>query len=97
MPGCREAGDCLANELGFKDLEAELIRVGGWDASSDSEGDRCMKGSEDHFDENVAEEERSTDGEDGSGEEVRERAGVSAREIAQVEVRGESTLVWRRR
>ena len=33
----------------------------------------------------------------GSGEEVRERAGVSARESVQVEVRGESTLVWRRR
>ena len=39
----------------------------------------------------------STDGEDGSGEEVRERAGVSARESAQGDVRGESTLVWRRR
>jgi hypothetical protein len=56
-----------------------------------------VEGSEEHFDENVAEEERSTDGEDGSGEEVRERAGVSARESAQGDVRGESTLVWRRR
>jgi hypothetical protein len=56
-----------------------------------------VEGSEEHFDENVAEEERSTDGEDGSGEEVRERAGVRARESEQVEVRGESTLVWRRR
>jgi hypothetical protein len=41
------------------DLEAELIQVGGWDSSSDSEGGR-------------AEEERSTDGEDGFGEEVDE-------------------------
>ena len=56
-----------------------------------------MEGSEEHFDENVAEEERSTDGEDGSGEEVRELAGVIARERAQVEVRSDSTLVWRRR
>jgi hypothetical protein len=58
--------------------------------------------SKEHFDESehvdgFAEEERSTDGEDGSDEEVRERAGVSARQSAQVEVRGESTLVWRRR
>ncbi len=42
-------------------------------------------------------EEDSTDGEDGSDEEVRERAGVSARESAQIEVRGKSALVWRRR
>jgi hypothetical protein len=60
-----------------------------------------VEGSEEHFDENesvdgLAEEERSTDGEDGSGEEVRERAGVSARENAEVDVRGERTLVWRR-
>ena len=39
-----------------------------------------MEGSEEHFDENVAEEEDSTDSEDGSDEEVREHAGVSARE-----------------
>ena len=56
-----------------------------------------MEGSEEHFDENVAAEEDSTDGEDGSGVEVRERAGVSARGSAQVDVRGENTLVWRRR
>ena len=54
-----------------------------------------MEGSEEHFNENVAEEEDSTNGEDGSEEEVRERAGVSARESAQVEVRNENTLVWR--
>jgi hypothetical protein len=41
------------------DLEAKLIRVGGWDASSDSEGDHSVEGSEEHFDENVAKEERS--------------------------------------
>ena len=40
---------------------------------SDSEGDHAVEGSEEHFDENVSEEERSTDGEDGSGEEVREK------------------------
>ena len=59
------------------DLEAELIQVGGWDASSDSEGGRAVEGSEEHFDESehvddLAEEERSTDGEDGFGEEVDE-------------------------
>ena len=54
-----------------------------------------MEGSEEHFDENVAEEEDSTDCEDGSDEEVRERAEVSAQENAQVEVRDEITLVWR--
>ena len=54
-----------------------------------------MEGSEEHFNENVAEEEDSTNGEDGSEEEVREHAGVSARESAQVEVRNENTLVWR--
>ena len=59
------------------DLEAELIQVGGWDASSDSEGGRAVEGSEDHLDESehvddLAEEERSTDGEDGFGEEVDE-------------------------
>ena len=40
-----------------------------------------MEGSEEHFDENVAEEEDSTNGEDGSDEEVREIAGL-AREKA---------------
>ena len=59
------------------DLEAELIQVGGWDSSSDSEGGRAVEGSEEHFDESehvgdLAEEERSTDGEDGFGEEVDE-------------------------
>ena len=59
------------------DLEAELIQVGGWDASSDSEGSRAVEGSEEHFDESehvddLAEEERSTDGEDGFGEEADE-------------------------
>ena len=49
------------------DLEAELIQVGGWDSSSDSEGGRAVEGSEEHFDESehvgdLAEEERSTDG-----------------------------------
>jgi hypothetical protein len=57
--------------------KAELIQVGGWDASSDSEGGRAVEGSEEHFDESehvddLAEEERSTDGEDGFGEEVDE-------------------------
>jgi len=33
------------------DLEAELIQVGGWDSSSDSEGGRAVEGSEEHFDE----------------------------------------------
>ena len=51
------------------DLEAELIQVDGWDSSSDSEGGRAVEGSEEHFDES---EERSTDGEDGFGEEVDE-------------------------
>jgi hypothetical protein len=59
------------------DLEAELIQVGGWDSSSDSEGGRAVEGSEEHFDESehvgdLAEEERSTDGEDGFGEEMDE-------------------------
>jgi len=59
------------------DLEAELIQVGGWDTSSDSEGGRAVEGSEEHFDESehvddLAEEDRSTDGEDGFGEEVDE-------------------------
>ena len=59
------------------DLEAELIQVCGWDANSDSEGGRAVEGSEDRFDESehvdgLAEEERSTDGEDGFGEEVDE-------------------------
>jgi hypothetical protein len=59
------------------DLEAELIQVDGWDSSSDSEGGRAVEGSEEHFDESehvddLAEEERSTDGEDGFGEEVDE-------------------------
>jgi hypothetical protein len=59
------------------DLEAEFIQVGGWDASSDSEGSRAVEGSEEHFDESehvddLAEEERSTDCEDGFGEEVDE-------------------------
>jgi len=40
-----------------------------------------VEGSEEHFDENVAEEEDSTNGEDGSDEEVREIAGL-AREKA---------------
>jgi len=59
------------------DLEAELIQVGGWDSSSDSEGGRAVEGSEEHFDESehvddLAEEECSTDGEDGFGEEMDE-------------------------
>ena len=54
------------------------IDHGGWDASSDSEGGSAVEGSEEHFDENVAEEEDSTDCEDGSDEEVRERVGVIA-------------------
>jgi hypothetical protein len=59
------------------DLEAELIQVGGWDASSDSEGGSTVEGSEEHFDESehvdgLTEEERSTDSEDGFGEEVEE-------------------------
>ena len=59
------------------DLEAELIQVGGWDSSSDSEGGCAVEGSEEHFDESehvddLAEEERSTDGEDGFGEEMDE-------------------------
>ena len=58
------------------DLEAEFVQVGGWDASSDSEDGRAVEGSEEHFDESehddLAEEERSTDGEDGFGEEVDE-------------------------
>jgi hypothetical protein len=65
------------------DLEAELIQVDGWDSSSDSEGGpdseggRAVEGSEEHLDESehvddLAEEERSTDGEDGFGEEVDE-------------------------
>jgi hypothetical protein len=72
--------------------EAEFTQVGGWDTSSDSyageiaveesdEGDSAVEGSEEHFDENVAEEEDSTNGEDGSDEEVREIAGL-AREKA---------------
>ena len=69
------------------DLEAELIQVGGWDSSSDSEGGRAVEGSEEHFDESehvddLAEEERSTDGEDGFGEEVdktRENEGEGCR------------------
>jgi hypothetical protein len=69
----------------------------------DSEGDCTVEGSEEHFDENepvddgLAEEERSTDGEDGSCEEVREHAGVSVRESVQGEVRSKSALVGRRR
>jgi hypothetical protein len=66
--------------------EAEFTQVGGWDTSSDSyacdsaveesdEGDSDVEGSEEHFDENVAEEEDSTNCEDGSDEEVREYAG----------------------
>jgi len=57
------------------DLEAELIQVGGWDASSDSEGGRAVEGSEEYFDESehvdgFAAEERSSDGEeDGCGPE----------------------------
>jgi hypothetical protein len=44
------------------------------------EGDSAVEGSEEHFDESehvdgVVAEERSTNGEDGSDEEVRERAG----------------------
>ena len=59
------------------DLEAELIQVGGWDSSSNSEGGRAVEGSDEHFDEgeyvgDLAEEERSTDGEDGFGQEVDE-------------------------
>ena len=51
------------------DLEAELIQVGGWDASSDSEGGRAVEGSEEYFDESehvdgFAAEERSSDGEE---------------------------------
>ena len=61
------------------DLEAELIQVGGWDASSDSEGgravegsdegDSAVEGSEEYFDESehvdgFAAEERSSDGEE---------------------------------
>jgi hypothetical protein len=59
------------------DLETEFIQVDGWDSSSDSEGGRAVEGSEEHFDESehvgdLAEEERSTDGEDGFGQEVDE-------------------------
>ena len=61
------------------DLEAELIQVGGWDASSDSEGgravegsdegDSAVEGSEEYFDESehvdgFVAEERSTDDEE---------------------------------
>jgi len=51
------------------DLEAELIQVGGWDSSSDSEGGRAVEGSEEYFDESehvdgFAAEERSSDGEE---------------------------------
>ena len=51
------------------DLEAELIQVGGWDSSSDSEGGRAVEGSEEYFDESehvdgFAAEERSSDSEE---------------------------------
>ena len=69
-------------------------------ASDSYADDSAVEGSEEHFDESehvdgVVAEERSTNGEDGSDEEVRERAEVSAQENAQVEVRDEITLVWR--
>jgi hypothetical protein len=81
------------------DLEAELIQVSGWDASSDSEDGRAVEGSEEHFDESehvddLAEEERSTDGEDGFGEEVdetraSEREGCRSSEGSDFEVENE--------
>ena len=58
-------------------FRSELIQVDGWDSSSDSENGCAVEGSEEHFDESehvddLAEEERSTDGEDGFGEEMDE-------------------------
>ena len=67
------------------DLEAELIQVGGWDSSSDSEGGRAVEGSEEYFDESehvdgFAAEERSSDGEE--VDETRERGTEDARTVA---------------
>ena len=76
-PGSAQHEQSVQDVSFAHDLEAELIQVGGWDSSSDSEGGRAVEGSEEHFDESehvgdLAEEERSTDGEDGFGEEVDE-------------------------
>ena len=76
--------------------EAEFTQVRGWDTSSNScagdsaveesdKGDSAVEGSEEHFDESehvdgLAEEERSTDCEDGFGEEVDEISRVRTRE-----------------
>ena len=76
-PGSAQHEQSVQDVSFAHDLEAELIQVGGWDSSSDSEGGRAVEGSEEHFDESehvgdLAEEERSTDGEDGFGEEMDE-------------------------
>ena len=76
-PGSAQHEQSVQDVSFAHDLEAELIQVGGWDTSSDSEGGRAVEGSEEHFDESehvddLAEEDRSTDGEDGFREEVDE-------------------------
>ena len=78
------------------DLEAELIRVGGWDVRTLKVA-ALWRGVKNTSTRTSLKRRILQGSRIGSGEEVRERAGVSAREIAQVEVRGESTLVWRRR
>jgi hypothetical protein len=80
-PGARTERCTVQNASSVYEQRAQractqIIQVDGWDSSSDSEGGRAVEGSEEHFDErehdDLAEEERSTDGEDGFGEEVDE-------------------------
>jgi len=68
-PGSEQHEQSVQDVSFAHDLEAELIQVGGWDSSSDSEGGRAVEGSEEYFDESehvdgFAAEERSSDGEE---------------------------------
>jgi hypothetical protein len=76
------------------DLEAELIQVGGWDSSSDSEGGRAVEGSEEYFDESehvdgFAAEERSSDGEEVDETRASEREGCRSSEGSDFESENE--------
>ena len=64
-------GPCAAT----RKRERENTRERAQEKRESDESDNAVEGSEEYFEENVAEEEDSTNGEDGSDEEVRERAG----------------------
>ena len=86
-PGSAQHEQSVQDVSFAHDLEAELIQVGGWDSSSDSEGGRAVEGSEEYFDESehvdgFAAEERSSDGEEVDESEGEDGRGPEGSDLA---------------